>query len=251
VSSEGNQPITNVELQLPWPYIDDYENDRPCPKPVGLDNWLHKKSLTVSMVQDENINRYVREVWNIENTEQSGYTLENAAWCVDLSLPGLPYTKVNFEPALKLCYNDRLEWKDNQTIELLGGRTATPAITAHLEDWGNYAVFQKITVRLSNMNPGETVSIEGTFLVAEENASKVRLDDWIASGIDRVYWKSNQENAPYISVHFAPGSPINNSATSLLEKFVNGSFSLVVKYEESWQNIGVGGGFIDGIISRG
>lgn len=204
------------------------------------------------MVQDENINRYVREVWNIENTGQSGYTLENAAWCVDLSLPGLPYTQVNFNPALKLYYNDQLEWKDSQVIELLGGRTASPTITAHLEDWGNYAVFQKATVKLSDMRPEETIVIEGTFLVAKENVDKVRLDDWISCGIDRAYgFAPDQENAPYVSIHWS-GPTASTSAMTQLEKLVDGNFALVIRYEETAEALSAGphGGHIDDRIIR-
>jgi len=230
VSSEGNQPITNVKLQLPWPYIDAYENGRPCPKPVGLDNWLRKTDLYVGMVQAENTNEYVRSVWKLENEGRDYYLLENAVWAVNFPLPGVPYIQTGFA-SLKLYYNDQLEWKDNQVIQLIGGRTVIPTITGYLEDTMSYFRFQKITINISDMQPGETISIEGTFLVAEENADKVRLDDWIASGIERVYWKPNQENAPEFSVDWS-GATARIAASSQLEKVVNESFVLAVRYYE-------------------
>ena len=227
VSSEGNQPITNVELQLPWPYIDAYENERPCPKPVGLDNWLRKANLPISMVQAENINGFVRSVWKIENAGLSTYTLENAIWAVNFPLPGLPYIQTSFV-SLKLYYNDQLEWKDNQVIELLWGRTAAPTINGYLEDWRDYTTSQKITINISDMRPGETISIGGTFLVAEENADKVRLDDWISSGIERVYWKPDQENVPHVSWKFSPDIQIGERFLSILQKQVNNEFVDVI-----------------------
>jgi hypothetical protein len=251
VSSEGNQPITNVELQLPWPYIDAYENGRPCPRPVGLDNWLRKTNLYVGMVETENINEFVREVWKIENAGLGIYTLENAVWAVNFPPPGLPYIQTGFA-SLKLYYGDQLEWKDNQVIGLFGSRTTVPTITAYLEDWRDYTTFQKITVNLSDMRPGETISIEGTFIVAEENEDEVRLDDWIASGIDRVYWKTDQENAPEINAYWSSGD-ITAMATSQLEKLVNGNFTLVVKYKKTWVDTAGGiyhSGLIDGEITR-
>lgn len=249
VSSQTNETITNVKLQLPWPYIDAYENGRPCPKPVGLDNWLRKTDLYVGMVETENVNEFVRSVWKIENAGLSTYTLENTIWAVNFPLPGLPYIQTGFA-SLKLYYNDQLEWKDNQVTQLLGGRTAAPTITGYLEDWPDYAVFQKITINILDMHPGETISIGGTFLVAEENADKVRLDDWIYSGMNRVYWKPNQENAPHISVGWNPDRTITSRAIAQLEKLIENNYTLVVKYEEEW-NLPSGAGLIDGSITRG
>ena len=223
VSSPTNEAITNVELRLPWPYIDDYENGRPCPKPVGLDNWLRKADLYMGMVQAENINEFVRSVWNIENTGLNYYLLENAVWAVNFPLPGLPYIQTGFA-LLKLYYGDQLEWEDNQVMGLFGGRTAAPTITAYLEDWRDHTTSQKVTVNLLDMRPGETVSIEGIFLVAEENAANVRLDDWISSGIDRVYWKPEQENAPWVSWNFNSNIEIGERFLSVLQKQVGADF---------------------------
>jgi len=261
VSSEGNQPITNVELELPWPYVDAYENGRPCPKPVGLDNWLIKTSVAGS-VYDNSIAQYLKEVWKAEpevsqvpwqgdNITEYSFYIENAAWAVNLSLAGgLPYENVAFKPELKLYYGDQLEWQDNRLIGLLGNRTVPPTITAHIEYQSRIDVFQKVTVKLSDLRPGETVSIEGIFLVAEENVLKVRLDDWISSGMDRVYYKPDQENAPHISVGWSPDKTITSRALAQLEKLVGNNYALVIRYDEEW-NLPSGAGLIDGSITRG
>jgi len=134
---------------------------------------------------------------------------------------------------------------------LLGGRTTAPTITAHLESLGSDWRTQKIVANLSNMLPGETVSIESTFSIAEENADKVRLDDWIYCGVHRVLDNPNQENAPWINVNWNGGNNITHAAISQLEKVVGGTPFLVVKYEETWINLSPGAGAIDGTITRG
>jgi hypothetical protein len=44
---------------------------------------------------------------------------------------------------------------------------------------------------------------------------------------------------------------IDSQGLSSLEKLVDNRFALVVKYQETWPDIGVGGGLIDGIITKG
>jgi hypothetical protein len=254
VSSPTNETITGVELELPWPYIDAYENGRPMPKPVGLDPWLERGNLPISMVQTESINEFIRGVYRLENvppTPDGDYFLENAAWNIKLALcpPGLPYENLRFAD-LRLYYGDQLEWENGRVVELLGGRTAPPTITAYFPRWGNYMTSQKVEVKVSDMRPGETVSIEGVYLVENENAAKVRLDDWISSGIDRAYWKPSQENAPEISMKWSGGNNTQNALVQL-ERFVGGEFRLVVRYTETWPDSGPGCGLIDGEITRG
>ncbi|MEM2878905.1 MAG: hypothetical protein QXG10_05125, partial [Candidatus Hadarchaeales archaeon] len=83
-------PITDVELELPWPYIDDYDElGRPAAKPIGLDRWLQKGELVI-LVDNDNMDRWLKEVWKLENVEPTSfienfgveYCLENAIWYV-------------------------------------------------------------------------------------------------------------------------------------------------------------------------
>jgi len=241
VSSEGDQPITDVELELPWPYIDDYENGRPAAYPVGLDNWLRKTDLSITLPEDNAFRQWLWEVWKLEGVPSLGeienrpelenwYELENAVWAVNLVLPGLPYKQVLFDPSLKLYYGDQLQWQDNQPIALLGGRTTAPIITGYIESRASQQIFPKITVHLSNMRPGETVAIEGTFLVAEENASKVRLDDWIECGLERTF-DPQLENAPVVSWNFSPNIQIGERFLSVLKKQVDANWVDVVNQQ--------------------
>jgi hypothetical protein len=280
VSSPTDERITDVELRLPWPYIDARENGRPAPKPVGLDNWLYKAPLSVSLVGlDPPKIRWLWEVWKLEDVSEKSleeienlaaklgaendpsklenlirelniFVGENVVWTVELDLPGLPYTEVSFKPSLKLYYGDKLEWQDNQIVELLGNRTAAPTITAYFERWSSDVVFQKVAIKVSDMQPNETMVIEGTFLVAEENASKVRLDDYIESGIWRTL-KPKQENAPSVDVYWS-GPTTTTSVISQLEKLINGKFTLIVKYEEIAEDLSAGshGGLIDDKITQ-
>jgi hypothetical protein len=85
------------------------------------------------------------------------------------------------------------------------------------------------------MSPGDTVAIEGIFFVHEDNADKVRLDDWIESEIWRTF-KPYQENAPYISVYWE-GDNTKTSVLTQLEKSTDGEFFLVIKYEGTAENL--------------
>jgi hypothetical protein len=257
VSSPGNETITNVELKLPWPYV----NDSPrTGKPVGLpENLLYKAPFFISMGGPEHIENtdirpsvyYLMDLFELDEnlleiTRENGRVwykypfVENLIWGVKIyfdnyGMPtrGLPYTEVGFDANLKLYHGDQLEWQDGRTIQLSGGRTAPPTIEAYFEPWEHNTVFAKITVKLSDLRPGETVSIDGVFFVAEENANKVRLDDYIESEMYRTYRPA--ENAPELSAYWSEGT-ITIDALSQLEKLVNGNYILVVKYRETWAN---------------
>ncbi|MDI6814306.1 MAG: hypothetical protein QMD10_12330, partial [Desulfitobacteriaceae bacterium] len=241
VSSPTNETITGVELLLPWPYIDAWENGRPCPKPVGLDNWLVKTDVSIPLFHSP-MQDWLRQVWKLENAEpmhDNFYWIENAVWTVNLPLPGLPYTEIDFEPSLKLYFNSQLQWQDGQIIELLGRRTVTPAITAYVEHFAPPGIFQKIRIKLSDMYPGETVSIEGTFLLAEMNASNIRLDDYISAKAYQLIGLGQGENAPCIDISESVMQNVRNgsavvSVLAQLEQQVNNNFVLLVRYEETW-----------------
>ncbi|MEM2878906.1 MAG: hypothetical protein QXG10_05130 [Candidatus Hadarchaeales archaeon] len=152
---------------------------------------------------------------------------------------------------LRLTYDGKLLWADGIDMGLYGSRTVSPRITAELRRMARVSEFQKITVEVSEMYPGEVISITGVFFVPEENALKVRVDDWIESGMWRTF-KPDQENAPHVLVWYSPKDlKINSGGMISLEKYTNKSFSLVVRYEEYWPNIGTGGGLVDGTITRG
>ena len=237
LGSETNEPITNVELWLPWPYIDDYDEvGRPRPKPVGVDNWLRLEPLPILLVGPENGREYVKKVWKLENepSAENYYQLENAAWAIDLPLPGLPYGKVDFEVHLTLYAGDVVEWRDNEIVSLAGGRSSPPVMTAHLPYWADYLLAQKVVIKLSEMYPGETVIISGTFFVPLENENRVRIDDWVESGWWRAMFEPNQENAPHIHIGRIGTSEISISAFAQLEKHAQNTFILIKKYEKNW-----------------
>jgi hypothetical protein len=265
---EGSAPISNVELELPWPYIDERdEYGRPAVRAIGLDNWLVREDLLITLPWDGPMARVLWDAWRLDLvTEKSfdeienliieyekaletdnqqkiqelsfelDFHLENAVWSVNVPYPGLPLGDVGFASA-----------------KIYRGEKVVGSASAHFEPWAGTAIFQKVKVRAGIMNPGDTVAVEGVFLVHEEDADKVRLDDWIESGIWRTF-KPEQENAPFISDYW-DGPSIKPAAVSRLEKLENGKFSLVVQYEEAWEKFYEGGishaGLIDGIITYG
>jgi hypothetical protein len=261
VSSTVDGPITDVELRLPWPYVQDSPRTG---KPVGLENYVSfgKTDLRIYDWFSKESRRYLMDLFELENVEpdevypysenENVYLYKVNSWHIGMDVwPGVPYTEVGFEPSLKLYYEDQVEWQDNQTIALLGNRTIAPIIAAYFEPQAQTKIFTKITIKLSNMFPGEMVAIEGTFLIVEENAPRVRLDDFIHSEWYKREFNPQQENAPNIDVNWS-GPVATTSVISQLEERINGNFILLVKYEEITEDLAAGlhSGFIDDKITR-
>lgn len=232
-SSAGS--ISDVKLWLPWPYIDTHET-RPFAKPVGLDNWLHEEngsaggSCPVKLAQlvygylVNSLSLVKGEATIGENDNESGYsiTVENGIWSANRIID---YTEVE---NLKIVHE---------------GRLTTPAISAYFERAQDktMAIFQKITVEVPVMSSGDTVSAEYMFFVPEENAAKVRVDDWIDSYIIWILSGAYEqgkiyENAPYVSANFT-GPPIQCRFSVSLWKDVDGSgFERVSNYQREWDS---------------
>jgi|GEM_PF-5235334 len=228
--------ISSVELWLPWPYIDTQET-RPLAKPVGLDDWLQKENGYISgsgpivvgqLIYDYLINvlkpmeREITEFENDGTTLSFRIDIENGVWSANRIID---YTEVE---NLKIIYEGRL--------------STPPVISAYFERAQDktMSVFQKITVEVPVMSPGDTISAEYRFFVPEENATKVRVDDWIHSYVwlgtaygaqEKIY-----ENAPYVSASFT-GPPIRCRFSVSLWKNVDGSgFERVTNYQKEWDS---------------
>jgi hypothetical protein len=226
--------ISNVELWLPWPYIDTKET-RPLAKPVGLDRWLRIENGHFGAVTEPLIYDYMasvlkpkeREITIFENNgAQLNYAIdiENGIWTTDRIID---YTEI-----------------ENSKIIYEGQQDMLQTISAYFERAQDktMAVFQKITVKIPLMLTNDTVTVKYQFFVPKENASKVRVDDWIESyiiwiGKGTYQLKKTYENAPAIYVEYV-GSPIQCEFTVSLWKSTDGnSFSEVATYQKRMEVI--------------
>jgi hypothetical protein len=94
------------------------------------------------------------------------------------------------------------------------------------------------------MRPGETVKVESVFFVVEENAPRVRIDDWIDSGRSPWIPEIPEENVPLVVAKYDPFAPIRCKFTASLEKYVNGRFERTADYERTWESWRPGCGFL-------
>jgi hypothetical protein len=88
----------------------------------------------------------------------------------------------------------------------------------------------KLEAKLPDMYPGETLSVEGAFYVPENDADKVRMDDWIDCGAYSALWNYTKENVPIITFGFS-GKHGHFRLTAQLEKDAGDGAVLVRKYD--------------------
>ncbi|MBC7218605.1 MAG: hypothetical protein H5T49_00505 [Hadesarchaea archaeon] len=223
--------ISNVELWLPWPYIDTKET-RPLAKPVGLDNWLHVRDGHYSASGPHDLYSYLVNVLKPSKEEINilendgihlhfGMNIENGVWSADRIINHAEVEN------LKIVYE---------------GQQA-PSITAYFERAQDktIAMFQKIIVEVPVMFSSDTVVVKYQFLVPEENASKVRVDDWIYSYTDWIlsgaYEKGKTcENSPVVFADYAGGSIRCKFTVSLWKNTDGSSFFEVATYQKEWNS---------------
>jgi len=228
--------ISNVELWLPWPYIDTKET-RPIAKPVGLDNWLHKAKghvfkagpavyvqptldFLVNVLKPHNNEISIDKV---DNKLSFSIDIENGIWSTDY-YPVVDYSEVE---NVKIIYN------------------GTPSFSAHFGVMEGITMlyFQKILVYLPSMNQGESISVEYHFFVSEENSKRIRIDDWLESYDYAIEMKHSYENAPAVAAMY-DGPPISCEFTASLHKNIGGNWEKVAYYKRKWDSWRSGFGLV-------
>ncbi|MEM3594691.1 MAG: hypothetical protein QXS27_08160 [Candidatus Jordarchaeaceae archaeon] len=231
--------IQNVELWLPWPYIDTKET-RPFAKPVGLDNWLRVENGFISMFCEKGplfytyyvnaLNLKENEIFltKFENTWSLNINVENGIWTTNRDIE---YTELE---ELKIDYESQ------------GPNTVNSAFFARASGIA-MDIFQKVIVRISMMSAGDKVLVNYRFFVQKEEASKIRLDDWLYS-----YWYAvvvlnenpPKTSGPYIGIRYS-GSTIQCTANALLFKNTNGTkWEKVASYLREWSSFRSGSSLI-------
>jgi len=209
---------------------------------VGLDEWLILQNGYVGgsgpIKTSKQTFEWYREALRLEESEfecqtsEDGtefdffITVENGIWTV-----GKRVYSAEIEFAPKISFEDKN-----------GGQP--PRISGYFELFINITIFQKMTIEISEICPGETVKVECVFFVPEENAPRVRIDDWIYSG--RSPWTPDipEENVPFVIAEYDPFAPIRCKFTASLEKCVNGRFERAADYERTWESWYSGCGFL-------
>jgi hypothetical protein len=204
---------------------------------VGLDNWLRVEKgylsaagsgTTIQLIYDYMVNVLKPKKEEISILENDGNNLhyamyiENGIWTTDQIINSTEIEN------LKILYEGQKETSVLAYFERAQDKVLT--------------IFQKITVKIPMMCLGDTITVKYQFFVPEENAAKVRVDDWIKS---YEYWiakgtyqlKTPYENAPAIYVEYV-GNPIQCEFVVSLWKSTDGnSFSEVATYQKRMEVI--------------
>jgi len=227
--------ISNVELWLPWPYIDTKET-RPIAKPVGLDNWLHIDNGFISMRRSITIGRlvydYYKNALNLKNNEVTAEENENE---------GILDLNINVENGIWTT-NRPVDYTVIENLEITYDSLPT-SVYLNVANGTTMLLFQKIVAKLSSMSIGNTFSIKYRFLVSKENSEKIRVDDWLYSYDYVIYMKKPLENAPAVAAMY-DGPPISCEFTVSLHKNIGGNWEKVAYYKRKWDSWRTGFGLV-------
>jgi hypothetical protein len=228
--------ISNVELWLPWPYIDTKET-RPIAKPVGLDNWLHMatghifKAGSTDYVQptlDFLVNALTPNtneisIEKVDNKLSFSIDIENGIW------------STNYYPVV--------DYSEVENVKIIYSGISSFTAQFRAMEGITMLYFQKIFVCLPSMNHGEKVFVEYHFFVSEENSKRVRIDDWLESYDYAIEMNRPYENAPAVAAMYN-GSTISCEFTVSLHKNIDGNWEKVAYYKRKWDSWRTGFGLV-------
>lgn len=249
--ADPNGPITDLKVDLPWPYLDRRDRlGRPSETPVLLEDWLRRGTGSVYLSRLDAIDNFIARLWKIEteNMVPGIYEIKDMEWYIPNTLPFdtvrqheiLFGVGASHAPSLKFSHENGVEWEDGQVVELLGCRTAPPSINAYFDKMSGPSAFYPImlTVEISEVYRKEAIVVESTFYVPEDDENRVRMDAWIA------LWGGPWSSSPLVRPHFSGNYSGNFRLVAQLEKDTEKGPVLVRKYDSEPQWLPPPGGIL-------
>ena len=245
VGSESGEVLNEVILKLPWPhvgweYMDLSENSF---KTVYIDGVEKGPGLQWPEIGD-NGHILARDRW-LENVPK--YWVSNLRLTLYREEGGVRRAQVHDNSLLEIEVLPTFEVRYHtsggilEIREFLGGRKSAPRIGLLLTASGTGFVYPKARIYVSDLRPGEGISVEGYFTVPSELADNVTfsdppsfLDDNTSDEILEGRWRGDNNYGPFVDSTATQRDLITTTkAMCLLEKLEGDTFI----FWEKWGGI--------------